>query len=596
VLKDFVRTYWCGDVRKSHVDEERILNGWVNRRRDHGGVIFIDLRDRSGHVQLVFNPEHDKGCHELAEKLRSEDVLGIKGKVLLRTGENINPKMETGEIEVMVLELQVFNKSKNPPFMVDDDIATNEEQRMTYRYLDLRRPKMFNNILMRHNISKCVRNFLNENGFIDIETPMLNKSTPEGARDFLVPSRLNPGHFYALPQSPQIFKQILMVSGIERYYQIVKCFRDEDLRADRQPEFTQIDLEMSFVTSDIILDLMDKMFKDLLKECYELDLKLPIPKMSYDEAINKYGNDSPDLRFDMPIIDVLDIAKESDFQVFKSVAQSGNAVRCINAKGGAKFSRKDIDEYTKFVSKYGAKGLAWMKVNEGKLESVVVKFFSDELQKKLIERMNAQDGDLLLFVADRFNVVCDALGNLREKLGEDLGLIKEGDIALHWIVDFPLFTYNEDEKRYDSVHHPFTSPKPEDIGKLESDPLNVKSDSYDLVMNGIELGGGSIRIHDMDLQKKVFSLMNITDKEAEEKFGFLLKALEYGAPPHGGIAFGLDRICMLLQKCPSIRDVIAFPKTSSGTCLLSDAPSSVTDNQLEELYIKLDLPDDEGGN
>lgn len=594
-MKDFIRTNWCGEIRKEDIGKEIILNGWVNRRRDHGGVIFIDLRDRTGIIQIVFNPEFDEGCHGVAESLRSEDVLGVRGKVIARTEENINPKMPTGEIEFMVLDLLLFNKSKTPPFQVEDNIDTGEEQRMTHRFIDLRRPQMQNNLIMRHNIVKSTRKFLETNGFIEIETPVLNKSTPEGARDFLVPSRLNPGHFYALPQSPQIFKQILMVSGFERYYQIVKCFRDEDLRADRQPEFTQIDIEMSFITRDMLLATMDELFSTILKENYGINITLPIPRLSYDEVWNKYGSDRPDLRFGLPIVNVEEIAAKSDFKVFKDVIEKKGMVRCINAKGGEKLSRKDIDDYTGFVAKYGAKGLAWMRVKSGKLESVVAKFFNDELQAKLISQMDAEDGDLLLFVADREQVVLESLGALRLKLGEDLGLIDKDKIALHWVVDFPLFTYNEDEKRYDSVHHPFTSPKMEDIDKLETDPLAIRSDSYDLVMNGIELGGGSIRIFDKKLQSKVFSLLNITEDDAQEKFGFLLNALEYGAPPHGGIAFGLDRICMLLQKCLSIRDVIAFPKTSKGTCLMSNAPSGVTEDQLEELYIKLDLPE-EGGN
>mgnify|MGYP000901111562 CR=1 FL=1 len=594
-MKDFIRTNWCGEIRKEDIGKEIILNGWVNRRRDHGGVIFIDLRDRTGIIQIVFNPEFDEGCHGVAESLRSEDVLGVRGKVIARTEENINPKMPTGEIEFMVLDLLLFNKSKTPPFQVEDNIDTGEEQRMTHRFIDLRRPQMQNNLIMRHNIVKSTRKFLETNGFIEIETPVLNKSTPEGARDFLVPSRLNPGHFYALPQSPQIFKQILMVSGFERYYQIVKCFRDEDLRADRQPEFTQIDIEMSFITRDMLLATMDDLFSTILKENYGINITLPIPRLSYDEVWNKYGSDRPDLRFGLQIVNVEEIAAKSDFKVFKDVIEKKGMVRCINAKGGEKLSRKDIDDYTGFVAKYGAKGLAWMRVKSGKLESVVAKFFNDELQAKLISQMDAEDGDLLLFVADREQVVLESLGALRLKLGEDLGLIDKDKIALHWVVDFPLFTYNEDEKRYDSVHHPFTSPKMEDIDKLETDPLAIRSDSYDLVMNGIELGGGSIRIFDKKLQSKVFSLLNITEDDAQEKFGFLLNALEYGAPPHGGIAFGLDRICMLLQKCLSIRDVIAFPKTSKGTCLMSNAPSGVTEDQLEELYIKLDLPE-EGGN
>ncbi len=593
-MEHIIRTKWCGEITKQQLDNEIVLNGWVNKRRDHGGVIFIDLRDRTGIVQIVFNPQYDKGCHEAADLLRTEDVIGIKGKVIARTKENVNPKMHTGEIEVMVTELEIFNKAKTPPFLIEDNIETGEEQRMTFRYLDLRRPEMLDNIMMRHKVMKTVRDFLDNKDFIDIETPVLNKSTPEGARDFLVPCRFNPGTFYALPQSPQIFKQILMVAGMEKYYQIVRCFRDEDLRADRQPEFTQIDMEMSFITSDMLINLIDEMFSHIFRTCYGIEIKTPIPRLTYHEVWNKYGSDRPDLRFDIPIINVEDIAEKSDFKVFKTVLEKKGMVRCINAKGGAKFSRKDIDEYTKFVGKYGAKGLAWMKMQGGKLESVVVKFFSDELQKQLIERMNAKDGDLLLFVADREKVTLESLGWLRLELGKDLNLIDRDTIALHWVVDFPLFEYNEDGKRYDSVHHPFTAPKAEDIDKLETAPLEVKSDSYDLIMNGIELGGGSIRIHKKDLQKKIFSLLNIPEPDINEKFGFLMDALEYGAPPHGGIAFGLDRMVMLFQKCKSIRDVIAFPKTSKGACLMSHAPSQVPDEQLEELFIKLDLPEDGG--
>ncbi len=583
-----MRSDHCGRITKKDVGKKLRLNGWVQSIRDHGGVIFIDLRDLSGFVQVVFNPQITAGCHKEAETFRSEYVIAVEGEVAARTDDMINPKIPTGEVEVMVSQVKLLNPSLTPPFIIDEAQNTNEETRLKYRFLDLRQSFMQNNLIMRHNIVKSVRRFLEGNDFIEIETPMLNKSTPEGARDFLVPSRINPGHFYALPQSPQIFKQILMVSGFERYYQVVRCFRDEDLRADRQPEFTQIDIELSFIDQETLIALMNKLFKTIMKECYQTEINIPFPRMTYHEAMSKYGTDRPDVRFDLPIQDVGSIVKDSDFKVFKTVFENNGKICCINAKGGEKLSRKDIDDLTDYIGKYGAKGLAWMRVKKGKLESSIVKCFTDSIQDQLVKQLNAEDGDLLLFVADKESVVYDAMGNLRLKLGEMLSLIDKDKLAFLWVVDFPLFTYDETEHRYDSVHHPFTSPKADQIELLDKDPLGVNSNSYDLVLNGIELGGGSIRIHDEEMQNKIFALLNISKEDSEKKFGFLLSALKYGAPPHGGIAFGLDRIAMLLQKMSSIRDVIAFPKTQKGICLMSGAPSTVQDDQLLELSLKVD--------
>ena len=581
------RSDYCGVLDKTFIDKEVELAGWVLRRRDHGGVIFIDLRDRTGYSQIVFNPEVNPAAHAAAEKLRSEFVIRVKGRVIGRQ-ENINPKIPTGEIEIMASSVEILSHSKTPVFPLDGHADVTEETKLKYRFLDLRRPEMLDNLVKRHRLAQAVRETLNREGFLEVETPILNRSTPEGARDFLVPSRLHHGAFYALPQSPQIFKQILMVSGIDRYYQIVKCFRDEDLRADRQPEFTQIDLEMSFIHQEDILSLVETMLVEALGKVYGIKVPVPFPRMPWSEAMDRYGCDRPDTRFGLELVDATDIGAASEFKVFAAIAEKGGKIRGLNAKGGAVLSRKDIEEeLTAHVATWGAKGLAWMKVGEQGLESNIVKFFSPEQQQELITRFKAEKGDLLLFVADKPVVVNAALASLRLKLGERLGLIDHDRLDFLWVVDFPLFEYSEEKKRWDSVHHPFTAPKAEDIANLDTDPGAVRSASYDVVLNGVELGGGSIRIHDQTLQKQIFSLLDINEVQAEEKFGFLLSALEFGAPPHGGLAIGFDRMVMLMQKCESLREVIAFPKTQKGSCPLSEAPSVVDPEQLKELFLRV---------
>jgi aspartyl-tRNA synthetase len=583
-------TFQCNDLRAEHIGKEVIVAGWVQRRRDHGGLIFIDLRDSSGLVQVVFNPELNPDSHKIAHEVRSEYVLAVKGKVNRRPEGTKNPNLPTGEVEIPADELEILNKSETPPFVIDDsadDVA--EDIRLKYRYLDIRRPSMLNNLKLRHKVYMATRNFLNEQGFIEIETPVLTKSTPEGARDFLVPCRLIPGTFFAMPQSPQLFKQLLMVAGVGKYFQIAKCYRDEDLRADRQFEFTQIDIEMSFIEEEDVYKLTEDLMHRIFLESLGMDLPIPFPRMAYAESMRRYGCDKPDVRFGMELVDVGDIVADSDFKVFAStVANEGN-VKGIVAPGFAKASRKDIDDLTEYAKGFGAKGLVSFKVLDGDVESPVKKFFSQTHIEKLIERMGAKAGDLMLLVADKPAIVAESLNRLRLKLGGELGLIDESKFAFLWIVDFPLFHYDENEKRLDSEHHPFTGIHPDDMHLLETDPLKVRSRSYDLVLNGNEMASGSIRIHQMEMQEKIFSILQLTSEDIEGRFGFFLEALKFGAPPHGGIAPGLDRLVATMAGAKSIRDVIAFPKTQSGTCLVTGAPSTVSDKQLKELNIKVDL-------
>lgn len=583
------RTHNCGQLRLENDTQEVVLSGWVNSYRDHGNLVFIDLRDRYGLTQLVFDPEAASEAHKIARDLRCEWVIAAKGVVRPR-GEGLeNPKLETGQIEIVVKELEVQNTSKTPPFELDNAGAVNEELRLQHRYIDLRRPEMLNKLATRHRVTKIVRDYYDENGFWEIETPMLGKSTPEGARDFLVPSRLCQGEFYALPQSPQLFKQILMVANTDRYFQIVRCFRDEDPRADRQAEFTQIDVEMSFVDEDDVMAMNEGLIARIFKEIKGVDVQLPIQRMNYAQAIDEYGIDRPDLRFDMKLKDISDIAKDSTFKVFTGTVENGGIVKGLCAPGGAKYSRSDIEKtLTGFVGDYGARGLAWMKVEKDAMpKSSITKFFTDEQLKEIAARFDAKEGDLLLFVADKSDTVHKALAPLRVRLGRELELFDPEALEFVWVIDFPLMEWNEDNKRFDSLHHPFTCPVEEDMPKLESDPGNIRSQAYDLVVNGSEVGGGSVRIHNPEVQAKVFELLNISKEQAADRFGFFLKALEYGAPPHGGIAFGLDRLVMLLTGTENIRDVIAFPKTQRGQCLMTEAPSDVDQAQLDELNLRV---------
>ncbi|NLO98442.1 MAG: aspartate--tRNA ligase [Peptococcaceae bacterium] len=578
-------------LNKEMAGESVRLLGWVQTRRDHGGVIFVDLRDRSGLVQVVFNPDMADNGFALAEKLRSEYVVEIKGKVRLRPEGSENPNMQTGEIEVIAEELKILNRAKTPPFYIQDNIDVDESVRLKYRYMDLRRPDMLKVMFIRHKVMQLMRNFLDKQGFWEIETPILMKSTPEGARDYLVPSRVNPGCFYALPQSPQIFKQLLMVAGMEKYYQIARCFRDEDLRADRQPEFTQLDLEMSFIEMDDILPLMEDLITMIFKEIKGIDIPKPFPRLSYYEAMERYGSDKPDTRFGMELIDVAEVVRNSGFKVFTDVLAKGGRVKGICAKGCSNMPRREIDALTKFVSIYGAKGLAYIVWGEDGLKSPIIKFFTEEEINNLMATMGAEQGDIVFFVADKENIVHNALGNLRLELAKRLGLINPNAINCLWVTEFPMFEYDEEEKRYVAMHHMFTSPLDEDLGILETEPLKVRAKAYDMVLNGIELGGGSIRIHRRDVQERIFALLGMSIEEAKDKFGFLLEAFDYGTPPHGGLAFGLDRLIMILAGRDNIRDVIAFPKTQSASCLMSQAPSPVKKEQLKELHIKLDIKD-----
>lgn len=581
------RTTMCGNLRSTDIDKEVVLMGWVQKERNLGSIIFVDLRDTTGITQIVFDDTVSKEMFEKAEKIRSEYVIAVKGIVRERTSKN--PDMLTGDIEILASELRILDESETPPIYIKDDDNVSESMRLKYRYLDLRKPHMQDNLKTRAKLAKVTRDFFYDNDFMEVETPMLSKPTPEGARDYLVPSRINPGEFYALPQSPQLLKQMLMVSGMDRYYQIVKCFRDEDLRANRQPEFTQIDIEMSFVDIEDVLDINEKFIYKIFKEMKGIEIDLPIKRMPYSEAMEKYGLDKPDLRFGMEIINISDLVEDCNFQVFSNAVKNNGGVKCLNVQGGAdKFSRKDISSLEDYVKTYGAKGLAWIKYTKEGISSPIAKFFEEDEIMKIVERTSAKEGDLILFVADRLSVINDSLGNLRNELAKRMDLIAENDFKLVWITDFPLFEFDEEADRYVAKHHPFTHPVEEDIDLLESHPEKVRAKAYDLVVNGDEMGGGSIRINNSQLQKRMFTTLGLTDEEVNEKFGFLLEAFKFGVPPHGGIAYGFDRLTMLFTNSSNIRDVIAFPKTQSATCIMTDAPTSVSKEQLEEVHINVE--------
>ncbi len=586
-LGGWKRTHSCGDLRARDIGRQVTLMGWVSKRRDHGGVIFADLRDRDGLTQVVFRPDLNPEIHLKAEAIRNEFVLAIKGRVESRPEGMANPNLPTGEIDVEASELRILNESETPPFLIEADSDANEEIRLRHRYLDLRRPDLQADILLRHRVSQATRKFLSDDGFIEVETPFLMKSTPEGARDYLVPSRINPGYFYALPQSPQTYKQLIMVAGFDRYFQIVRCFRDEDLRGDRQPEFTQIDIEMSFVNEEDVMEAAERLTAGLFRAILDIDLPRPFPRLTHKEAIDTYGSDKPDTRFGFEIVDLAAAAEASDFQVFKRVLADNGQVRGINAKGCGTFSRKQIDDLGVYAGEFGARGLAWIRVTDRGLESAIVKFFPEHAQTLLKQALKAEPGDLLLFAADQPAVVAEVLGNLRLKLGDQLNLLDRDRYSFGWVTHFPLVEWDPREKRYAACHHPFTSPLDEDIGKMDSDPPGVRARAYDLVLNGNEIAGGSIRIHRREIQQKMFDLLDISPAEAKEKFGFLLDAFRYGAPPHGGIAFGYDRLVALMAGRDYIRDVIAFPKTNNAASLMDGAPSAVDAEQLRELGIRL---------
>jgi aspartyl-tRNA synthetase len=584
------RTHDCGTLSDSHIGETVTLCGWVHTRRDHGGLIFVDLWDKYGMTQVVLNPQIDQLAHEHAQSIRGNFVISVTGKVRARPDDMVNTKLKTGKIEVYVDELHILNPSETPPISPWEPQDISEALRLKYRFLDLRGPVLQRNLKIRYDISRVARNELHRNGFMEIETPVLTKSTPEGARDYLVPSRLNPQKFYALPQSPQLFKQILMVSGMDRYFQIVKCFRDEDLRFDRQPEFTQIDIEMSFGNEQLIFQIIEEMMAGIYQEVLDVKIETPFPILKYQDAIDRFGTDKPDMRFDMEIVDLGEIVRGTSFKVFAQVLESGGQVRALNIKNSADaLSRKMLDDLTEIAKTYGAKGMAWIKVQENELQSPIIKFFEQEMLDRMLKASGSQPGDTIVFIADTPKIVADALAHLRLALGKQLNRIDESKNAFTWVTEFPLVEYDETEKRYTAMHHPFTAPREEDLGKFESDPGSVKARAYDLVLNGNEIGGGSVRIHQKEVQEKMFKLLGISQEEAETKFGFLLDALKYGAPPHCGIALGLDRITMLLSGAGSIRDVIAFPKTQKATCLMTQAPSKVDPKQLRELRLKADL-------
>lgn len=584
------RSCGCGRVTEKDCGKELTLAGWVNTRRDHGGLIFIDLRDRSGIVQVVMSPQYGEDAFHKAEDVRSEYVLAIRGIVRERSPETVNPKMQTGKIEVVVSEMRVLNKAKTPPFYVEDGIDVDEIVRLKHRYIDLRRPEMQRNLIMRHKIVHEMRQFLDAHDFLEVETPILTKSTPEGARDYLVPSRVNPGKFYALPQSPQLFKQLLMVSGLERYFQIARCFRDEDLRADRQPEFTQLDIELSFEDQDFILDLMEHMMQRIFKNVLNVDIQIPFKRITWDDAMNLYGSDKPDLRFDMHFYDISDLLRDTGFKVFRNVLDNGGIVKAITVKGDAAIPRRELDGLVDYVGNYGAKGLAWIGLNkDGSLKCQITKFLGEDKIREIGKFCEAENGDLILIIADKPKVVAQALGELRLEMARRMNLIGENEFCFRWVTDFPMFEYSEEDKRWVAEHHPFTAPRDEDVQYLLTDPSKVYAKAYDMVLNGVEAGGGSLRIYQEELQEKVFKAIGITHEEAQEKFGFLLDAFRYGAPPHAGIALGLDRLVMLMLRLGSIRDVIAFPKTQSAIDQMTQAPSEVVDMQLKELHIRVDV-------
>lgn len=584
------RSCGCGRVTEKDCGKELTLAGWVNTRRDHGGLIFIDLRDRSGIVQVVMSPQYGEDAFHKAEDVRSEYELAIRGIVRERSPETVNPKMQTGKIEVVVSEMRVLNKAKTPPFYVEDGIDVDETVRLKHRYIDLRRPEMQRNLIMRHKIVHEMRQFLDAHDFLEVETPILTKSTPEGARDYLVPSRVNPGKFYALPQSPQLFKQLLMVSGLERYFQIARCFRDEDLRADRQPEFTQLDIELSFEDQDFILDLMEHMMQRIFKNVLNVDIQIPFKRITWDDAMNLYGSDKPDLRFDMHFYDISDLLRDTGFKVFRNVLDNGGIVKAITVKGDAAIPRRELDGLVDYVGNYGAKGLAWIGLNkDGSLKCQITKFLGEDKIREIGKFCEAENGDLILIIADKPKVVAQALGELRLEMARRMNLIDENEFCFRWVTDFPMFEYSEEDKRWVAEHHPFTAPRDEDVQYLLTDPSKVYAKAYDMVLNGVEAGGGSLRIYQEELQEKVFKAIGITHEEAQEKFGFLLDAFRYGAPPHAGIALGLDRLVMLMLRLGSIRDVIAFPKTQSAIDQMTQAPSEVVDMQLKELHIRVDV-------